>query len=117
MKKRNSEFLGLLCDLYIVAMLVALPLYTGQGYWRLGDTKYTFFRNVTVLCLGCWLAAGRRRESPAVCGGEGPGRIGEDCPRSPEGLQHDGSGRGGLWRCRSAFGSVQLLRAASVEGV
>ena len=58
MKKRNSEFLGLLCDLYIVAMLVALPLYTGQGYWRLGDTKYTFFRNVTVLCLGCWLAAG-----------------------------------------------------------
>ena len=62
-------------------------------------------------------AAGSRRESPAVCGGEGPGRIGEDCPRSPEGLQHDGSGRGGLWRCRSAFGSVQLLRAASVEGV
>lgn len=57
MKKRSNEFLGLLCNLYIVAILVALPLYTGQGYWRLGDTKYILFRNVTVLSLGCWLAA------------------------------------------------------------
>lgn len=58
MKEERNEFLGLLCNLYIVALLVALPLYTGEGYWQLGDTKYMLFRNVSVLCLGCWLALG-----------------------------------------------------------
>lgn len=58
MKKENNEFLGLLCNLYLVALLVALPLYTGEGYWSLGNTKYALFRNVSLLCLGIWLAAG-----------------------------------------------------------
>ena len=50
--------MALLCNLYIVALLVALPLYTGEGYWQLGDAKYMLFRNLSLLCLGCWLAAG-----------------------------------------------------------
>ncbi len=58
MKSGNKEFLNLSCNLYIAAMLAVLPLYTGQGYWQLGNTKYVLFRNITVLCLGCWLAVG-----------------------------------------------------------
>ncbi len=58
MKKERNEFLGLLCNLYLIALLAALPLYTGEGYWKLGDTKYILFRNVSVLCLGCWLVLG-----------------------------------------------------------
>lgn len=58
MKKEGNEFLSLLCNLYLVALLAALPLYTGEGYWELDETKYTLFRNVTFLCLGCWLAVG-----------------------------------------------------------
>ena len=51
----KSEFMGLLCNLYMIALLVVLPLYTGEGYWKLGDTKYILFRNVSFLCLGIWL--------------------------------------------------------------
>lgn len=58
MKSGNNEFLGLLCNLYLVALLVVLPLYTGEGYWNLGDKKYMLFRNLSFLCLGLWLAAG-----------------------------------------------------------
>lgn len=58
MKDGKNEFLGLLCNLYIVILLVALPLYTGEGYWQLGDTKYMLFRNTSLLCLGGWLLAG-----------------------------------------------------------
>lgn len=58
MKSGNNEFLGLLCKLYMVALLVALPLYIGEGYWNMGDTKYMLFRNVSFLCLGLWLMAG-----------------------------------------------------------
>lgn len=58
MKRKKNEFLALLCNLYIVALLAALPLYTGDGYGRLGDIKYMLFRNISVLCLGIWLGAG-----------------------------------------------------------
>ena len=58
MKSGNYEFLGLLCKLYLAALLVALPLYTGEGYWNLGDTKYMLFKNVSCLCLGLWLVVG-----------------------------------------------------------
>lgn len=58
MKNRNNEFLGLLCKLYMAALLAALPLYIGEGYWNMGNTKYMLFRNVSFLCLGLWLAAG-----------------------------------------------------------
>lgn len=52
------EFLSLLCHLFIIGLSVALPLYTGGTYWKLGDTKYVLFRNLAVFCLGVWLAAG-----------------------------------------------------------
>ena len=58
MKEKIKEFLGMFCNLYIVALLVALPLYTGKGYWQLGDTKYMLFRNLSFLCLGSWLVVG-----------------------------------------------------------
>lgn len=58
MKKQSNEFPGLLCNLYLGALLFALPLYTGQGYWQLGNTKYILFRNVTLFCMGCWLVTG-----------------------------------------------------------
>lgn len=52
------EFLSLLCNLLIIGLSAALPLYTGGTYWKLGDTKYTLFRNLSLFCLGVWLAAG-----------------------------------------------------------
>lgn len=58
MRDEKNEFLGLLCNLYLVVLLVVLPLYIGNGYWQLGDTKYTLFRNLSFLCLGSWLLAG-----------------------------------------------------------
>ncbi len=58
MKREKNEFLGLLCNLYMIVLAAALPLYTGEGYWMLGDTKYILFRNVSYLCLGCWLVLG-----------------------------------------------------------
>lgn len=64
MDKRKNEFLGLLCNFYIIVLMAAVPLYTGEGYWKLGDTKYVLFRNVSILVLGCWLVLGM------------PGRIG-----------------------------------------
>lgn len=58
MKNGENEFLGLLCNLYLLALLGVLALYTGYGYRGLGDTKYILFRNVSLICLGCWLVAG-----------------------------------------------------------
>lgn len=58
MKNDGNEFLGILCNLYLIALLGALTLYTGEGYWLLGDTKYVLFRNVSLICLGGWLVAG-----------------------------------------------------------
>ena len=58
MKNDGNEFLGILCNLYLIALLGALALYTGEGYWLLGDTKYVLFRNVSLICLGGWLVAG-----------------------------------------------------------
>lgn len=58
MTKPKNEFLALLCNLYMSALLAALPLYTGEGYWQLGRTKYMLFRNLSLLCLGLWLSVG-----------------------------------------------------------
>ena len=54
--KQTKEFTGLLCNLYLVALAAVLPLYTDGSYWMIGDTKYLFFRNVTLICLGIWVA-------------------------------------------------------------
>lgn len=57
MEESRQEFLGKLCNLYLTAMFAVLPLYTGGTYLRLGDTKYLLFRNLTMICLGIFLAA------------------------------------------------------------
>ena len=121
MKEGKNEFLGLLCNLYLVILLAALPLYTGDGYCQLGDTKYTLFRNLSFLCLGGWLLAGM------------PGRVrsvaeylrawkerckGEYGTEAQTGLTGDGavrSGRRGMetagqkWRSRSGAGRKQAV--------
>ena len=48
----KKEFSGMLCNFYIVALTVLLPLYTRGTYVLLGDSKYDLFRNVSLLCLG-----------------------------------------------------------------
>ena len=51
------DFLHLLCNLYIIGLMAVLPLYTEGTYYQLGDSKYLFFRNLSVICLGLWIAA------------------------------------------------------------
>lgn len=51
MENRGKEYQGIVCSLYLSAMLTVLPLYMKDGYWKLGDVKYELFRNITLLCL------------------------------------------------------------------
>lgn len=53
--ENKREFLGKVCNIYLIAMFAVLPLYTGGTYWHLGDTKYLLFRNVTIICLSLFL--------------------------------------------------------------
>lgn len=55
MEKSKNEFLELVSTLYILTVLVAVPLYTGGSYWKLGDKKYLLFRNASIVCIGVWL--------------------------------------------------------------
>lgn len=47
-----NEFTRILCNFYMIALTVLLPLYTRGTYVMLGDSKYELFRNVSLLCLG-----------------------------------------------------------------
>lgn len=73
LKKRYTggmnDFVGMLCKLYIIFLMAVLPLYTGGTYWKLGDTKYMLFRNVTLVCLGAWLAVSLIRGMMSLVGG------------------------------------------------
>ncbi|MCM1540394.1 MAG: O-antigen ligase family protein [Blautia sp.] len=64
-----NDFINTLCKLYIIFLTAALPLYTGGTYWKLGDTKYTLFRNVTLICLGAWLAVSLLRSIISLASG------------------------------------------------
>ncbi len=55
MDKENNEFLSVLCELYMIALIAILPLYTKATYYQIGDAKYLFFKNISVLCLGVWV--------------------------------------------------------------
>lgn len=55
MENGKKEFLGTLCNIYMILLLVLLPLYTGGGYYKLGDSKYLLFRNVSLFCQSIWL--------------------------------------------------------------
>ena len=51
------DFISTLCNLYLIFLTAVLALYTGGTYWKLGDTKYILFRNVTLVCMCVWLTA------------------------------------------------------------
>ena len=40
---------------YFLVMMIVYPLYVKNGYWEIGDTKYYFFRNVSLLSVGIML--------------------------------------------------------------
>ena len=58
MENRREEFLKTVCQIYMAAVLVVLPLYyiPGNGYDKLGDSKYYLYRNISLICLGICLA-------------------------------------------------------------
>ena len=57
MENGKEEFLKIVCQIYMAAILVVLPLYyiPWNGYYKLGDTKYYLYRNASLICLGIWL--------------------------------------------------------------
>lgn len=65
-----NDFAGMLCNLYLIFLTAVLSLYTGGTYWKLGDTKYMLFRNVSIICLGAWLAVSLIRAAVSAIGGE-----------------------------------------------
>ena len=50
MENRREEFLKTVCQIYMAAVLVVLPLYyiPGNGYDKLGDSKYYLYRNISL---------------------------------------------------------------------
>ncbi len=63
------DFISTLCNLYLIFLTAVLSLYTGGTYWKLGDTKYMLFRNVTLVCLAVWMAASLVRGVISLIGG------------------------------------------------
>ena len=63
MENRKEEFLKIVCQSYLIVILAVLPLYyiPWNGYYKLGDTKYYLYRNVSLLCQG--IAVSRGTES------------------------------------------------------
>ena len=57
MENRKEEFLKIVCQIYLIAVLAVLPLYyiPWNGYYKLGDTKYYLYRNISLCCLGICL--------------------------------------------------------------
>lgn len=89
-----SDFVSVLCNLYLIFLTAALSLYTGGAYWKLGDTKYMLFRNVSLICLGSWLAVSLIRGVISLIGGN----------RRPPGLSMTDI-------CMLAYGAVTLVSA------
>lgn len=60
MENRKEEFQKIICQIYMVVVLAVLPLYyiPGNGYYKLGDTKYFLYRNISMVCMGICLVAG-----------------------------------------------------------
>lgn len=58
MENRREEFLKTVCQIYMAAVLVVLPLYyiPGNGYDKLGDSKYYLYRNISLICMGICLS-------------------------------------------------------------
>jgi hypothetical protein len=50
-----KEFKAVLCNIYIIFVAAAVPLYTGGSFYGIGDVKYYMFRNISILCMGLWV--------------------------------------------------------------
>lgn len=70
MENRKEEFLKIVCQIYLIAVLAVLPLYyiPWNGYYKLGDTKYYLYRNLSLCCLGIGLAVGLLSAVREWCG-------------------------------------------------
>lgn len=55
MENGRKDFVGTLCNIYMILLMTVLPLYHRGTYYQIGDSKYLFFRNVSWFCLGIWL--------------------------------------------------------------
>ena len=49
MRKKTEEYLKTAAEVYCILLFVLLPLYMRDGFYMIGDVKYQFFRNVTVM--------------------------------------------------------------------
>lgn len=89
----TSEFLALLCNLYIMGLTVALPLYTQNGWWRLGDVKYGLFRNLSVCCFAVWALSALISGVRCLAGRFGQGRRSDGGQTAAAGGPGAGFGR------------------------
>lgn len=49
MQKKADEYIKTTVEVYCLLLFVLLPLYMRNGFYMIGDVKYQFFRNVTIL--------------------------------------------------------------------
>lgn len=51
MESKGREYLGIIADLYLAAVLTIIPLIMKEGYWQIGDVKYEVYRSISLVCL------------------------------------------------------------------
>ena len=58
MENRREEFLKTVCQIYMVAFwsCCRCTIFPGNGYYKLGDSKYYLYRNISLICMGICLA-------------------------------------------------------------
>lgn len=52
MENKRKEYLGMVCNLYMIVVFAIVPLYMKEGYWRIGDVKYDIYRDASLVCFG-----------------------------------------------------------------
>lgn len=55
MNSDRKEFIGTMCNSYMVLLVLLLPLFHQGTYYLIGDSKYLLFRNITVAFLLLWV--------------------------------------------------------------
>ena len=84
MREKAGEAIRTAAEAYGLLLFVVLPLYMRNGYAMIGDVKYQFFRNVTILffvllsVLQFLRYAGGRKKEQGCGGGNGQGCNGKD---------------------------------------
>lgn len=84
MREKAGEAIRTAAEAYGLLLFVVLPLYMRNGYAMIGDVKYQFFRNVTILffvllsVLQFLRYAGGRKKEQGCGGGNGQGCNGKE---------------------------------------